>query len=308
MTEPNSPERELLLSNDELSRLHSVQLAMLRHFDRICQSLAINYQICGGTLLGAIRHRGFIPWDDDVDVFMSRNDFEIFLEGAPPLLDKRYFLQHRESDPGYVLQFAKLRHVFSEFRECRPMGMPRHPTQEILNHGIYIDIFPLDSVEPGKWWGELHLTWMRWLKACELLANHRDHGVLSPKRNILVRTGGRIAYILLNIVPFSARDYLMYKSMTLLRERRTSYLACLATMSHDLKRARELIRPKSELTDTIPVAFENIWVLAPRDFHRTLTRAYGDYMQLPCLEDRIPKHKVSSFTLPSEVAGSVKHD
>ena len=81
------------LSDADLQRLHQVQLEMLLELDRVCRCLGLTYQLGAGSLLGAVRHGGFIPWDDDVDVVMLRAEYQRFLREAPPLLNQRFFLQ-----------------------------------------------------------------------------------------------------------------------------------------------------------------------------------------------------------------------
>ena len=112
-------------------------LKLLRELDRICTKYDIPYWLDGGTLLGAIRHGGFIPWDDDIDVAMLRNDYYRFLEVAKTELRDDIYLQTRETDSDYPMFFAKLRDKYSTFHE---------PMYERLkcHKGIFLDIFPFD--------------------------------------------------------------------------------------------------------------------------------------------------------------------
>jgi hypothetical protein len=145
------------LSEQDLRRLHQVQLEMLRDLDRVCRLLGVEYQLGAGSLLGAIRHGGFIPWDYDVDVVMLRADYRRFLREAPPLLEQRLFLQTWRSDPHFHAGFAKLRCHGSSFREQGCQHTRQH-------HGIFIDIFPFDPVCPGRWWGRILLALVVWMR------------------------------------------------------------------------------------------------------------------------------------------------
>ena len=127
-------------NNETLQKMHRLHLVLADEVKRICEKHGIEYFMLAGTLLGAIRHKGFIPWDDDMDFGMTRNNFEKFLLVAEKELDaKKFYLQTDRKDRLYTFNFAKLRlngtKVIEEFSS---------DIQE--NHGIYIDIFPMDMV------------------------------------------------------------------------------------------------------------------------------------------------------------------
>src|SRR5699024_6110897 len=115
-----------------------IQLEILKEFDRFCKEHNIKYQLYAGTLLGAIRHKGFIPWDDDIDIAMTRDQYERFLEKY--INNERYFLQNFQTDYNYFRQFSRLRKNNTVFRQEQYSNLDIH-------HGIFIDIFPLDNVE-----------------------------------------------------------------------------------------------------------------------------------------------------------------
>lgn len=136
--------RDDYLITAEIKKLWAVQLDLLSQFERLCKRHGLKYYADGGTLLGAVRHKGFIPWDDDIDVQMMSDDFEQFCKYAKSELSYPYFLQYWDTEKGFYPWHAKLRRsdttCFSEWElKMNPEG----------NHGIFIDIFPLYNIPDG---------------------------------------------------------------------------------------------------------------------------------------------------------------
>lgn len=126
-----------------LRKLQMVELEILNEFVRLCEKHDLRYYLVGGTLLGAVRHQGFIPWDDDIDVAMPREDYDSFAKIAPQELNSQYFYQSPDTDPHYFLTYAKVRKNGTEVYEERFENSRFHK-------GIFIDIFPLDFCpKPG---------------------------------------------------------------------------------------------------------------------------------------------------------------
>lgn len=128
------------LDKDTLRRLQHTELELLREVDRICRKNHIHYNIIAGTLLGAVRHGGFIPWDDDADVAMMRQDYEKFCKVCVTDLDmEKFYFQDQKNTKGYRWGYGKLRRkdtlFLREYQEHMPYGQ-----------GVFIDIFPLDYV------------------------------------------------------------------------------------------------------------------------------------------------------------------
>lgn len=113
--------------------------ALLAEFDRICRELKIPYFLFAGTLLGAVRHQGFIPWDDDLDVIMLREDYGRFLQEAPGILDREHFFLQGEFSEHWPMFFSKLRLNGTACLE------PYHPKDLQCHMGVYMDIFPCDN-------------------------------------------------------------------------------------------------------------------------------------------------------------------
>lgn len=129
--------------DDKLRQLQLSELEILKEFVRICEKHHLKYVLTGGTLLGAVRHGGFIPWDDDIDVAMLRADYDRFAQLCKDELGPKFFYQSPATDPYYFLTYAKIRKNGTEIYEERFRKAKFHK-------GIFIDIFPLDFCpKPG---------------------------------------------------------------------------------------------------------------------------------------------------------------
>lgn len=118
-------------------KIWATELSLLEKFDQVCQTYNLRYYIDYGTLLGAVRHKGFIPWDDDIDVTMFRNDYEQLKEIAPSVFTPPLFFQNSYTDvPVYA---------FSKLRDSRTTAIEFSDAPSCFNQGIFIDIFPLDD-------------------------------------------------------------------------------------------------------------------------------------------------------------------
>jgi len=130
----------IVIGNDILRQIQLIQLEMLEEVDRICRKCGIRYNIIAGTLLGAVRHRGFIPWDDDADVALLRPEYEKFRSAIKTELDtERFYFQDNRRTKGYRWGYGKLRRKNTLFLREYQEHMP-------YKQGIFIDIFPLDGV------------------------------------------------------------------------------------------------------------------------------------------------------------------
>lgn len=128
------------LDQETLRKLQLDELELLKEVDRICKKCDIHYNIIAGTLLGAVRHGGFIPWDDDADVALLRPEYEKFREACKTELDtSRFYFQDHRNTKGYRWGYGKLRMKNTEFLREHQEHMP-------YKQGVFIDVFPLDSV------------------------------------------------------------------------------------------------------------------------------------------------------------------
>lgn len=121
-----------------MTDIQSIEFEILKEFIKICNELNLTYYLVCGSALGAVKYQGFIPWDDDVDVALPRRDYEIFCKKAQDMLPEHIFLQNYKTQSTFPRIYSKLRNSCTTYIEKGTAGIQ-------MNHGIFIDVFPLDG-------------------------------------------------------------------------------------------------------------------------------------------------------------------
>lgn len=250
----------------ELKKIWAVAIDQLIEFDRVCRKHNLTYYLAYGSLLGAIRHKGFIPWDDDMDVVMPRADYDNLLELGHEF-QYPYFLQTPFSDPGYFFSYAKLRNtnttcITTQFRYQK------------INWGQNFDIFPLDNMklEAGREFYEK-------IRALGTdLSNYMRSSNPTPPNEIERK----------RIQSYSGRDPMeIYKEIQLLAKsfnsEETDYLAVTTAYLYGFERALFL---KEDYSEAMEVPFEGITAMVPVGYDRILRNTYGNYMEYPPVDKR----------------------
>lgn len=273
------------IAQKDMEHLREIELNLLKSFIHVCKKLSLRYFVVGGTMLGAIRHKGFIPWDDDIDVAMPREDYEIFCRTAQDFLAQQYFVQTHVTDPEYILSFAKLRDSNTTFIETSMKEMK-------INHGVYIDIFPIDFY-PDQNWAKVKFG----LKKKILQFRFRKEFVFSEE--IHQSFGKKIAAGLL-----SACATLCYPNLDQAFEaRETLYCSCRkSSLKSNFGGAwgKKEIMPATIYDQYADYPFETITVKGVADYDAYLQNLYGNYMKFPPEEQREPHHftEVIDLTRP----------
>ncbi len=261
------------LTKVQLDGLKEVELNILKAFIEVCQRLELRYYVLGGTMLGAVRHQGFIPWDDDIDVGMPRQDYEKLLSEGQALLPEGLFLQTFVTDPDYPANFAKIRDSRTTFVESSLKNCD-------IDHGIYIDVFPLDYY-PDE--GEKSFERKKLLLSLRITDAFSTTGMKTATK--MVRWVSRI----------------LYPSVRVAVEKREKLFRSVASgkriANHCGAWGKKEIVPAHWYGQGKDMAFEGMTVKVPDCHHEWLTQVYGDYMQLPPEEKRIPHHYVEAFDL-----------
>lgn len=255
------------LVDEGRKKLWAVCLDLLIKFDAVCKKHKFKYFMTGGSLLGTIRHQGFIPWDDDIDVIMFRDDYDRFSRLASQELLHPYFWQTPETDEGYLYSFNKI-------RNSRTSAIVKTFRHAGFNQGIWLSIFPIDNciVEGAE-------------ERYEVIKRLNQENSAHMRRNNPHPTEADLK----RLAEFPYRDpmevvYDLQSLATQFNDNHTEYVACTSTTVYPIK---NLIRKRSDYNQTIMKNFEGILeVPVPIGFDNILTTQYGNYMEFPPVEER----------------------
>lgn len=269
---------ERTVSEEERRQIQQKALKILLEVDRICKKEGITYSLAYGTMLGAVRHKGFIPWDDDVDLFMMRADYERFRQACRSELGEEFFYQSRETDREYYYSFNKIRLNGTVFEERSQTGRKMHS-------GLFVDIFPIDYVYEDDQKRKKQLDgWERCWKALNL----------KKIRLAAVKGVKKLIFALLRLPLLCVPDdYLYRKAESYRREAGESELCFIAGMARDDK----YVMASKHFASTVDMDFEGHRLPCYADYDVILTACYGDYMQPPAEKDRPSTHVVTRLEL-----------
>ena len=239
------------MEENVLHKLWEHELIILDEFVRICKKHNLQYYLMWGTLIGAVRHGGFIPWDDDIDIGMPREDYKKFLKIAQDELGERFFLQCSKTDKYMPVSFAKIRLNNTAFYGKGDNNFKRH-------RGIFIDIIPMDSrkLKEGFWY-----------KVKQRVANTIKYHISNKLQGVSTK---RTFY--LNLFPYSW--------LTSLRDK-------LYEGKGDCYETWGYVFSKSDFTPATELDFCGKKYSAPKDYDKVLTTIYGNYMELPPEDKRV---------------------
>lgn len=255
----------------EISVAESKQILFdcLVYFDRICREHDIHYSLGEGSLLGAVRHRGFIPWDDDIDILMLRTDFEKFLSVHQ---DGRYKIYHVNNDINYWNSVARL----SDETTAVFLGESKKRI-----HGLWLGLTPLDYIPDDEFrWARMKRKIAFWVRLC------RQHkGVVSCGPGIL----GKVWKKFLRLFPIACLDRRFKHVITRWDKKNTSRLCKLNI------RYEPFVFPASFFDGYTELEFEGRPFMAINHYDDYLNSMYGDYMTPPPEDKRQAKHDFKAY-------------
>lgn len=249
--------------------LRKAQLKMvdiLVEIDKICVNHDIKYWLAYGTLLGAVRHKGFIPWDDDCDICMMRDDYEKFMKVAPQELPEKLFLQSKEIDPNYPKNITKVRMKNTKLVEFD------ESENEKYHQGIFVDIFIWDYHHPAI---------KKVMESISFVGDWKYARKKYPKGSLkrsLIQVSVAIPYIL-----YSAINKCLYVMAKTVRKNKELHCIGQDIEGCDMK----FYEPKDIFPIKKDILFEGKYFSVPNDCDVVLSKKYGDYMTLPPLDKRL---------------------
>ena len=269
----NEEERSGFLVTEKLKKIWAVEIDLYFQFARICEQHGIKYQIFGGSLLGAIRHKGFIPWDDDLDVAMTRDEFQKFITVAQGELQYPYFLQTALSDRKYFCSYARL-------RNSETTGVIEWFSSPEYNNGIYLDIYVLDGRAKSALTNLIQCK-LRWAVEKLIMAT-----ACPENTSTSVRRFYRLIRPLASLSPYATRVRWYDAIMSMYNSNPKSW----NQNTHGDYKYKYGITDE-QWRNTCRVPFEWFDVPAPKDYVGALKAIYGDYMKMPPATERGKWHE-----------------
>lgn len=277
------------MEDDTLRRVQLEILSIAKEVKRVCEENRIPYFMESGTLLGAVRHGGFVPWDDDMDIGMLREDYERFCSIAPDVLGGAFVFQSWHTEPDYPLPFSKVRRRGTVYGEEK--------AKRLSENGFYVDIFPYDfapedEAQRRKLRKRLcHMERILLMK-CGFRPWKQDDGADLKKR---------VGYTLYQLAAgFCSREKLIdrYEKLVLaVSDRETVY--------EQTGKMKLYYFPAEDMRNLGDMCFEDSAFKAPAKARDWLTRVYGDYMKLPPEEERINRHGIHEIDFGDGAEGEV---
>ena len=264
-----------------IRRVQKYELEILEQINRICRDHQLTCFAVGGSVLGAVRHKGFIPWDDDIDLGMPRQDYEKFLRIAAEELDDRFTVQHFLTDPRTPFYFTKIRRNNTVFLEYCLKDYP-------MNHGIFVDIFPFDAVPENQ-----HMRKAQYKLARVLYQMYISKSLKTVYSSRLLHTVYETPEIRAQVVKKSRLRRCLHGLLTPIPKKWIYKWLDACVRMHNGKPHQEIAhiarkRLRVKQMDLMPIChlpFENSYMPVPRDYDSYLRGQFGNYMTLP------PKNK-----------------
>jgi lipopolysaccharide cholinephosphotransferase len=246
-----------------MKKVWAVQLDLLERFQEVCHRHELKYFASGGTLLGAIRHKGYIPSDDDIDIMMLRDDYEKLLTIAAEEFPAPYFFQTAWNDKNYSRGHAQLRNSNTTAILKSEKG------HFSFNQGIFIDIFPLDAVPDDV---DAALAQRKKIKFYEKLLKVTVRYPANPRKNLVKN----LVHAILSLIPYRWTYKQMEKACTAYNGQNTKRVGMISFLPDE----ERFVMSAAALQEVQTAPFENLTIDIPAGYDEVLTSMYNDYMTM----------------------------
>lgn len=261
-----------------LKKIQQEELKVLKEFIRICDKYDINYFGVFGTVIGTVRHQGFIPWDDDIDIAMPRKDYDIALRAIEEEMGEKYRILTPLTDKNYSVNVTKIQKLGTKF-------VPFYAKDLKSERCIDIDIFPLDNMPEDKKARDRQLRKTWFLNKLLFLGSSGDPVIpLKGWKKSVAAVICKMTHVALKV--FHVSPVFLYKLLEKeekkYNDQDTEYMNTFRVTMSD----RSYIS-KKEMYPLVEMPFEDMTVYMPHDYDKYLTRLFGDYMTMPPKEKRV---------------------
>lgn len=269
-------EWERYYSDNDIRHIQSIEIDSLKVFAELCKKLQIDFVLYGGSLLGAVKYNGFIPWDDDLDVALLRDDYEKLIKFGNNLLSELYEIQHPSNNKVTPYFYAKFRR-----KDTKMVEYENHRLK--MNHGIYFDIYPIDHLpDDDNILAVYHEKYRKWVRLFLLRQNHflsRPVKIARDRIRAFLKWGVSVG---LHIIPH-------YVFVKIINGISTEYNA-VRTRRRGNYSFPKPVNYFDKFFPLIEVDFEGLTMKMPAGYKENLRNRYGDISGLPP-EDKRVGHK-----------------
>lgn len=267
------------MKKEILRRVQLEQLDILKEIHRVCVENDIKYFLDSGTLIGAVRHNGFIPWDDDIDIGMMRSEYERFEKIAPDALGEKYAWQSWKNDENYALPFGKVRKKNTVYIEEKSGTLDQC--------GFYVDVFPYDHAPNDDRKRKKLINKRVFIARCLLMKHNYSPWLKGSKTDHMKKVGYTI-YRLFSIFTTHKRLVKKYENLVLRVPKSSIVYEQIGKKSTHYYKT-------DWLEDLDSAKFEDSSFFVPINTHERLKEEYGDYMKLPPEECRENRHSIQKI-------------
>ena len=261
------------MNTEEIRKFQCTQISLIDEIEDVCKTLGLSYYLIGGSLLGAIRHKGFIPWDADIDIAMRRKDYDKFVDYYINHNDSRFFLQHYRSE-----KFNCSPHAILRMKNTKIEYFSDPKFSKLSCNGIYLDIFPLDKAPKNKIQQKKQEIIIKIIKKLLVIKS----GTVYSYNSRLVG----VSKILLRYLIFPLSLYQLCKLLDKYMKKYENYESeYLVSMASHYSYSKQLMN-EGIYGIPVKVEFEDSYRSAPAKYDLYLKQLYGDYMQIPTNDDR----------------------